>query len=211
MAPGNYDSLHFAYIAKDDGTFEAIGTCGDISLAQSSDEDACVSIFKTTTESINELEQRIERVEEKLNKEGERNMDNKVLNLYYERKQKQIKDKYTEIAKEEYEKLPVVKEYNAVIDSFKTTMAEMADRYNNEELKSLVRTGYENTFEYALSDNIKVNVKDKYRDELNKDLKELELLVEEVRAQLSISDDKDYQIEILKAYDILDKKGKLNI
>lgn len=211
MAPNNYNSSYFAYIVKDDGTFEKLGTCGDISLTQSSDEDVCVSTFKTTTESINELEQRIERVEEKLNKEGERNMDNKVLELYYARKEKQIKDKYTEIAKKEYEELEVVKEYNAVIDSFKTTMAEMADRYNNEELKSLVRTGYENTFEYVLNIDIKSNVKDKYRDELNKELKELELLVEEVRAQLSISDDKDYQIEILKAYDILDKKGKLNI
>lgn len=211
MAPNNYNSLHFTYISKDDGTFEELGTCGDITITQSTNEDICVSTFKTTTESIKELEQRIERVEEKLNKEGERNMDNKVLELYYQRKEKQIKDKFTEIAKKEYEELEVVKEYNAVIDSFKTTMAEMADRYNNEELKSLVRTGYENTFEYVLNIDIKSNVKDKYRDELNKELKELELLVEEVRAQLSISDDKDYQIEILKAYDILDKKGKLNI
>lgn len=142
---------------------------------------------------------------------GERNMNNKVVDLYYNRKKEEIRDKYAELSKKEYEELDVVKEYNELVETFKTSLAEMADRYNTEETKVLVRTGYTNTYMYELNDNLRDEIKEIHRKEYDDEIKVLELLVEEVRAQLSLSDDKDYQIDILTRYDIINKKGKLNV
>lgn len=142
---------------------------------------------------------------------GERNMNNKIVDLYYNRKKEEIRDKYAELSKKEYEELDVVKEYNELVETFKTSLAEMADRYNTEETKVLVRTGYTNTYMYELNDNLRDEIKEIHRKEYDDEIKVLELLVEEVRAQLSLSDDKDYQIDILTRYDIINKKGKLNI
>lgn len=144
-------------------------------------------------------------------KGGERNMNNKVVDLYYNRKKEEIRDKYAELSKKEYEELDVVKEYNELVETFKTSLAEMADRYNTEETKVLVRTGYTNTYMYELNDNLRDEIKEIHRKEYDIEIKALELLVEEVRAQLSLSDDKDYQIDILTKYDIINKKGKLNV
>lgn len=142
---------------------------------------------------------------------GERNMNNKIVDLYYNRKKEEIRDKYAELSKKEYEELDVVKEYNELVETFKTSLAEMADRYNTEETKVLVRTGYTNTYMYELNDNLRDEIKEIHRKDYDDEIKVLELLVEEVRAQLSLSDDKDYQIDILTRYDIINKKGKLNI
>ena len=142
---------------------------------------------------------------------GERNMNNKIVDLYYNRKKEEIRDKYAELSKKEYEELDVVKEYNELVETFKTSLAEMADRYNTEETKVLVRTGYTNTYMYELNDNLRDEIKEIHRKEYDDEIKVLELLVEEVRAQLSLSDDKDYQIDILTRYDIINKKGKLNV
>lgn len=142
---------------------------------------------------------------------GERNMNNKVVDLYYERKKKELLDKYEKIINDEYEENEAVKEYTELKNTFETALAEMADRYNHDELRIIVRTGYVGGYPYELNDNIKDEIKKAHREEYNVELKQLELLVEEVRAQLSLSDDKDYQIDILTRYDIINKKGKLNV
>jgi len=144
-------------------------------------------------------------------KGGERNMNNKVVDLYYERKKKELLDKYEKIINNEYEENEAVKEYTELKNTFETALAEMADRYNHDELRIIVRTGYVGGYPYELNDNIKDEIKKAHREEYNAELKQLELLVEEVRAQLSLSDDKDYQIDILTRYDIINKKGKLNV
>lgn len=138
-------------------------------------------------------------------------MNNKIVDLYYERKKKELLDKYEKIINNEYEENEAVKEYTELKNTFETALAEMADRYNHDELRIIVRTGYVGGYPYELNDNIKDEIKKAHREEYNAELKQLELLVEEVRAQLSLSDDKDYQIDILTRYDIINKKGKLNV
>ena len=64
---------------------------------------------------------------------GERNMDNRIVDLYYERKREEIRNKYTELVDEKYEQLNVVKEYKELVNTFVASLAEMADRYNTEE------------------------------------------------------------------------------
>ena len=60
----------------------------------------------------------------------EENMDNKIVDLYYERKREEIRNKYTGLVDEKYEQLNVVKEYKELVNTFVTSLAEMADRYN---------------------------------------------------------------------------------
>ena len=141
---------------------------------------------------------------------GERNMNNKIVDLYYERKKRELSNRYEEIVKTEYEALDVVKEYNEIINTFNTSLAELANRYNSEEVRVLLKTGYKNTYEYELSFDLKDHIASQHRDEYEAELKKLELLVEEVRAMLAFSDNEEYRLNILKQYDIVDKKGKLN-
>lgn len=144
-------------------------------------------------------------------KGGERNMDNRILDLYAERAKEKIKKEYETIVNNDYDKLDVVKEYKEIVNTFTTSLAEMADRYNTEENKYLVRTGYEITPSYELSDDIKANIREKYLDEAKARLKDIDLLVEEVRAVLGVSNTEEYRIGVLKEYGIIDKKGKLNV
>lgn len=142
---------------------------------------------------------------------GERNMDNRILDLYAERAKEKIKKEYETIINNDYDKLDVVKEYNELVSTFNTSLAEMANRYNNEENTYLHRTGYELTPMYELSDDIKANIRERYLDEAKARLKDIDLLVEEVRAVLGVSNTEEYRIGVLKEYGIIDKKGKLNV
>lgn len=138
-------------------------------------------------------------------------MENQILDLYYERTRRRIIKEYDEKIKKAYEELPVVKEYNEVVKEFEATLAEMADRYNTEETKVLRKSGYANEYGYELNVDIDETIGKELNKTRNDELKELDLLRQEVEAQLSLSNDKDYQIEVLKNYGILDKKtGKLN-
>ena len=87
----------------------------------------------------------------------------------------------------------------------------MADRYNHGELRILVRTGYIGGYPYELNDNIRDEIKKAHREEYNAELKQLELLVEEVRAMLAFSNNEEHRMNVLKEYDIINKKGKLNV
>ena len=138
-------------------------------------------------------------------------MDNKIVDLYYERKNEEIKNKYVELLKKEYEELDVVKEYNELINTFEASLAELAGRYNTEETRVLIKTGYTDTYTYELNSNLKDALKDAHREEYDKEVNALRLLVEEVRAVLSVSNDDDYRIGVLTEYGIITKKGKLNV
>lgn len=142
---------------------------------------------------------------------GERNMNNKIVDLYYERKKEEIRNKYDNLVEEEYEKFDVVKEYKELVNTFTTSLAEMANRYNTEERKMLLKTGYMCEYTYELNPNLRDDLRESFRVGYNNEVRDLDLLIEEVRAQLSLSDDKDYQIDILTRYDIINKKGKLNV
>lgn len=142
---------------------------------------------------------------------GERNMNNKIVDLYYERKIEEIKNKYVELLKKEYEELEVVKEYKELVNTFEASLAELANRHNTEENRVLVKTGYTDTYTYELNVELKDTLKDARREEYDAEIKALQLLVEEVKAVLSVSDTEEYRIGVLKEYSIIDKKGKLNV
>lgn len=164
----------------------------------------------TIRDVMGTLKVQVDDVERNENKNM--NIDNKLLDLYVKRKRETINNKYRELVEKEYESLDVVKEYNELVNTFETSLAEMANKYNTEENKMIIKTGYfTSTYPYKLSCELLETIKIAYNPTVERELRELDLLIEEVNAQLSLSEDKDYQIEILKRYEIINKKGKLSI
>lgn len=139
------------------------------------------------------------------NIEEEENMErNKVLDLYVERRRKAIKEEYENNYMEEYNNLPVVKEYNEIVGNFEAQLAELSTR----ELSSVEYLGYKNDYGYVLNRKLLQDVKDKHYAILKEAMTALDDKANEVHALLSLSDDKDYQLEVLVNYGILDKKTK---
>lgn len=137
---------------------------------------------------------------------------NKVLDLYVDRKREEIRKKYNDIVEKEYNELPEVKEYYEIINEYNAKMEELVTRSNTLEKTIFIRTGYLTTYKYEVNGDIKDVINKKYRDDFEKEMNDLDYMANEINALLSMSDDKDYQIEVLKNYGILDKKtGKLTI
>ena len=162
------------------------------------------------TDAIDSMRYEMEELK-KLIKEKESDNMNDVLELYKSRREKEIRNKYKDIIDKEYNEQPAVKEWHELTTNFEIEMKQLAEKYNTEDLTCIIKTGYVNDYEYALSNRIRDDIKKEWQADLDEELGDLYKFVEEVNAVLSISDDKDYKIEVLKNYEILDKKGKLSI
>lgn len=145
-------------------------------------------------------------------KKGNERMRNEVLDLYVSRKKDQIREKYKSMVEEKYNNLEAVKRYEELINSFNASLEELIHEYPavDGEVPIFVRTGYSNDYRYEVNRNIKDEIVKEYRVEADEELDEISKLENEVRAMLSISEDKDYQLDVLEKYGIT-KKGKLNI
>lgn len=141
----------------------------------------------------------------------ERNDIMDILKLYLKRKREEIELKYNELIDKDYAKLEVVNEYKKLVNDFEISLAQLADKYNTKEESFIVRSGYEADYTFELNDELRENIGKNYAKLREADLKALYDFEEEVRAVLSVSDDKDYQLDVLKNYEILDKKGRLTI
>lgn len=141
----------------------------------------------------------------------ERNDIMDILKLYLKRKREEIELKYNELIDKDYAKLEVVNEYKKLVNDFEINLAQLADKYNTKEESFIVRSGYEADYTFELNDELRENIGKNYAKLREADLKALYDFEEEVRAVLSVSDDKDYQLDVLKNYEILDKKGRLTI
>lgn len=135
---------------------------------------------------------------------------NKVLELHYERRIKKLGELYKELKEQEYNELEVVKEFNNVVEEYNNKMQELMGKYREEdENMSLIhKTGY-NEYPYVLSSNVKNEIYESLTKRYDEDKKALLEEKETIAAVLSLSEDKDYQVEVLKNYGILDKKGMM--
>ena len=80
------------------------------------------------------------------------------------------------------------------------------ENFDNDYLLSSCDT---NCYKYTLNEScIKTELTNKYKDDYRKELNSLNELKDEVDAQLSLSDDLNYQLEVLTRYNIIDKKTK---
>lgn len=135
---------------------------------------------------------------------------NKVLELHYERRIKKLGEFYKELKEQEYNELEVVKEFNNVVEEYNNKMQELMGKYREEdENMSLIhKTGY-NEYPYVLSHAVKDDIIKSLGKQYEEDKKALLEEKETIAAVLSLSEDKDYQVEVLKNYEILDKKGMM--
>lgn len=147
------------------------------------------------------------------NEEEEKDM-NKVLQLYKERKVREITSKYNELVKKELESNTFINKYNVLVEEFKKNLEDLEAEEQKENVGKrhvLVRTGYEMELPIEIDSDYDYYIRSKQFDsEENKEKNNLCSSVEEINAMLSMSDDKDYQIEVLQRYGIIDKKGKMS-
>lgn len=150
-----------------------------------------------------------ERLREMFKNKEEKEM-NKVLELYYERRIKKLGEFYKELKEQKYNELEVVKEFNKVVEEYNNKMQELMGKYREEdENMSLIhKTGY-NEYPYVLSHAVKDDIIQSLGKSYEDDKKALLEEKETIAAILSLSEDKDYQVEVLKNYGILDKKGMM--
>lgn len=147
------------------------------------------------------------------NEEEEKDM-NKVLELYKERKVKEIIKKYKELVEKELESNTFINKYNALVADFKKNLEDLEveeQKENAGKFRVLVRTGYDMELPIEINDDYRCYIVSKPFDiEKDKEMHNLYSTIEEINAMLSMSDDKDYQIEVLQRYGIIDKKGKMS-
>ena len=141
---------------------------------------------------------------------------NKILQLYAERKEKEIHDKYEKLVEEEYNKIEFVEVYNNLVDAFEGALKELFEDETNVGCKYMTDTGLDrNTYKYRLaSGRIRNEIREKYNEDERKELAELDTLVNEVETMLSLANnngsiDNVKVQEILIKYDIIDKYLKI--
>ena len=141
---------------------------------------------------------------------GEWNNMNKVLELWYARKRNKIIKEYNEKEREFNNSKELVIKYKEIIERFENELEELyksEENIENNYIKdnNLSKSMYKYKINY---DKLSDEFVDKYVIERDEKLHELDKLKEEIDAQLSLSSELDYQIEVLTTYGILDKKTK---
>ena len=134
---------------------------------------------------------------------------NKVLKLYYERKNNEIDKKYEEIVEKERSKIETINKYNELIEKFEKDMKELFLTSENIENRYIIeREDVDYRYKYCIDESVTIElIRGKYFADKCEEQRKIQDLVDEVDAQLSLSDDLGYQIEVLSNYGIIDKKS----
>lgn len=145
-----------------------------------------------------------------IKKEG-KNM--KLLNMYVEKSEKNIKDYYAKLLNEEYNNREVVKEFDDLCNKFQEDLAKLAEKTANEKIR-LIDLEYE-VFEsgYGIECN-PTEEEQEIKEKLSEELRNLHDKIDEVNAQLEIitSDENSSHHDInyvLHNYGIIDENNKL--
>ena len=135
---------------------------------------------------------------------------NKVLNLWFERKQEKIIKKYAEMEQDFINNhYSVVKSYNELVEQFEKDLDDLYKFDKVNEQFVLEEISDKNTIKYDIDfDKLICEFTDKHIKEKRGELKELAKIREEVEAQLSLSNELKHQQEVLIQYNIIDKKTK---
>jgi len=143
---------------------------------------------------LEKMEKEILKLNDKVKEEKEM----QILDLYEERKRKAIEKEYAE-----------AKEIARKDDEIQKIIIEMTNQVNT----ILENQGSTAIYEFKPS---LVTAKTQERLDMlekgkGKEIEELRSTLDEIRALFELTDDYNERIKILKNYDILDKKGKLNV
>lgn len=152
----------------------------------------------------------IKTIDKYMKNEEENEMRNEVLELWYEKKRNKIIDKYDKLEKEFNKKqYSVVESFNELVEKFNNDLEDLYRLDKVSEQFVLEENAPSNVYKYRIDyDKLRDEFVEKYITERNKELAKIEEKYREVKAQLSLSDNLDYQIDILNRYGILTKKDK---
>ena len=143
---------------------------------------------------LEKMEKEILKLNEKVKEEKEIN----ILEIYKERKIKTFEKELSEAKK------IAIKE-----DEIQKIIIEMTNQVNTILENEDSNTRYESHPNlYTLKTETKL---DELNDKYHEQIEELRSTLEEIRALFELTDDYNERIKILKNYNILDKKGKLNV
>ena len=160
-----------------------------------------------TLDSVRTAINLCKQYDEIYNKESEETDMNKVLKLYYDRKLEEIHKKYEEKVDNDFNNIDVVKQYKTLIENFEKEQEALFKTVENFDNDYLVPSYDSNLYKYSISElKTRSSLMTVYENDRVNEIEKLKELVEEVDAQLSLSDDLNYQMEVLTRYDILDKK-----
>lgn len=173
------------------------------------DKDGC-HVYKKGEQTVCSVHNSPTLLDTKLEFKGETKM-NKILNLYVNNHENEINNKYNELIEKDYSEIPVVKEYNELIENFEKQLTDLFTKSVIEEIPFQEVISY-NVYRFEPDEcEIKDKIAAKYQEKKSSEFKELMALRDEVDAQLSLSDNVDYQLDVLKRYDIINKKtGMIN-
>lgn len=141
---------------------------------------------------------------------GEWNNMNKVLELWYTRNHNSIIDEYDKKEMEFNKSKELVIKYKEIIENFEKELEELYNCEENIE-KNYIKDNNlsESMYKYKINyDKLNDEFLENYVAERDEKLHELDELKEEIDAQLSLSADLDYQLDVLTRYGVLDKKTK---
>lgn len=141
--------------------------------------------------------------------EEEKDM-NKVLNLWYERKRNKIIDKYDMLEVEFYTtKYSVIASFKELIEKFNNDLEDLYKLDKATEQFVLKENTPNNVIKYCIDENkLTEEFQKEYLPKRDDEFNKLRDIKDEVEAQLSLSDDLEYQQEVLIRYGIIDKKTK---
>lgn len=143
---------------------------------------------------------------------GEKRDMNKLLELYCERAEMTIENDYDEMIKGERSENPFVKEYNELVNEFEAKMDDLYKREMDENGNHHVfmNNAYKYTYPFSIDITFTNENIEHYKEAKETELQDLGEFKQEVSAKLSLSDDLDYTLKVLKEYGIINKKtGKL--
>lgn len=153
-----------------------------------------INIPDYTSIVLDEMERNLLKLKNKVKEEEE--MD--ILEIYKERKIKTLEKEFSEAKKAAIEE-----------DEIQKIIIEMTNQVNTILENEDSDTRYESHPNlYTSKTEAKLNeLNDKYHEQIE----ELRSTLDEILALFELTDDYNERIKILKNYDILDKKGKLNV
>lgn len=136
-------------------------------------------------------------------------MKNEVLELWYTRKHNKIMNEYEEKEREFNNSKELVIKYKEIVERFENELEGLYRSEENIEKVYIIDELTESMYKYKINyDKLNDEFLENYVAERDEKLHELNELRKEINAQLSLSSELDYQIEVLTTYGILDKKTK---
>lgn len=137
-----------------------------------------------------------------------------ILTIYQERKEKELKKEYNEKKQAILDSDKYISRYNELINTFNASLEELVNEEKAIQSEVFAMTPYNTTVKYEINETYKLNLLHDLDEEMGEKSKALDDMLDEVKAMIAIvPNDGNYDakvVEILKSYEILDKKGKIN-